>query len=164
MKTSTASQITTKHDGKGSQSKILKEDHQVYGSKGAIAAKYAPLREHQSKLSYPPSGSMQPHKSDVRPAVQVGNSGNLSDNRKQLDIPFGLATKWESMKSSLQGIKASLGAKGFVPLRQTLEREQSRSQIAATESLDSIFERLKQRKDDHGDGDSSDYRFPRSAR
>lgn len=45
MKTSTTSLITSNQDGKGSRSKILKDDHQVYGSKGAITAKYAPLRE-----------------------------------------------------------------------------------------------------------------------
>lgn len=164
MRIATASLTTSKQDGKGSQSKILKEDHQIYGSKDAIATKYAPLRENQNKLSYPPSGSVQPHRSDVRPSVQAGNSGNSSNSRKQLDIPLGLATKWESMKSSLQGIKASLGAKRFAPLRQVPEREQSRPQNSATESLDSIFERLKQRKEDHEDDDSSDWRFPRSAR
>eukprot|EP01018_Ginkgo_biloba_P034789 Gb_30378 [translate_table: standard] len=164
MKVATASIRTSKEDGKGSQSKILKEDYQIYGSKGGIANKYAALREHQNKPSNSPTGLIQPHRStDTRSPVQ-DNKVNVSNNRDQMDITSGFATKWESMKSSIQGIKANLGAKRFAPLRQLQEREQTKPQISSTESLDTIFERLKQRRDNGNDDDDSDLRYVRSAR
>uniref|UniRef100_A0A0C9S2R0 TSA: Wollemia nobilis Ref_Wollemi_Transcript_18715_2611 transcribed RNA sequence n=1 Tax=Wollemia nobilis TaxID=56998 RepID=A0A0C9S2R0_9CONI len=152
-------------DVKGSHSKIMKEDYQTLGSKGAIASKYAALREHQTKPSNLPSGLVQQERQDVRPPVQHGNSGDILNSRNQFDIPSGLTTKWQSMKSSFQNIKASIGARRFAPLRQSQEREQVRPQTSTTETLDTIFERLKRRKEDYENNeDDSELRFVRSAR
>ncbi|KAH9299722.1 hypothetical protein KI387_031404, partial [Taxus chinensis] len=147
---------STKDDVNGSQSKSLKEGHHTQGSKSAIASKYAVLREHQNKPSHLQSGVIQPQRQDIRNPGQPINSGNIPNSRNQSDIASGLATKWDSMKSSLQSMKASLGARRFVPLRQFQEREESRLQISPTESLDTIFERLKRRKDDNENDDGSD--------
>uniref|UniRef100_A0A0D6QV51 LMBR1-like membrane protein n=1 Tax=Araucaria cunninghamii TaxID=56994 RepID=A0A0D6QV51_ARACU len=152
-------------DVQGSHSKIMKEDYQTLGSKGVIASKYAALREHQTKPSNLPSGLVQQQRQDVRPPVQHGNAGDIPNSRNEFDIPSGLTTKWQSMKSSFQNIKASIGARRFAPLRQSQEREQARPQTSTTETLDTIFERLKRRKEDNENNeDDADLRFVRSAR
>ncbi|XP_057869998.2 uncharacterized protein LOC131076713 [Cryptomeria japonica] len=161
-KTGTEVKVALKKDDvKGIQSKTLKEDIHTQGSKGAIASKYIAIREHQSKPSHLHPGVIQPQRHDIRNAIQPSNSENMPNSRNQFDISSGLATKWESMKSSLQSMKANLGAKRFVPLRQLQEREDSRPHVSPTESLDTIFERLKRRKEDNeNDDDGSELRWP----
>lgn len=65
----------------------------------------------------------------------------------------GLALKWESMKISFQGLKSSFGSKRFLPLHHIQEPKWD----SPSESLDEIFQRLKQPTMDHGDyGDDED--------
>nr|XP_048337206.1 LMBR1 domain-containing protein 2 homolog A-like isoform X2 [Ziziphus jujuba var. spinosa] len=65
----------------------------------------------------------------------------------------GLASKWESMKTSFQGLKSNIGSKRFLPLHHIQEPKLD----SPSESLDEIFQRLKQPTMDHGDyGDDED--------
>nr|CAD1826937.1 unnamed protein product [Ananas comosus var. bracteatus] len=54
------------------------------------------------------------------------------------------ASTWTSMKSGFQNFKANMGAKKFLPLRQ-VQGQAIHTRVSSSESLDEIFQRLKQR-------------------
>ncbi|KAG5548480.1 hypothetical protein RHGRI_013982 [Rhododendron griersonianum] len=71
---------------------------------------------------------------------------NVSDTGNSQTTPVGpssgIASTWQSMKSGFQNIKSNIGAKKFLPLRQVEDTKHSR--VSSSESLDEIFQRLKQ--------------------
>ncbi|EHA8586768.1 LMBR1 domain-containing protein 2 [Cocos nucifera] len=131
---------TSMGSGKGNQSKPLKEEGHRFGtSLETIASKYAMIRWQQG------SQSSMSKENDTSPAsVSLLNAGNAE---KQSDgLPMGpstrLASTWASMKTGLQNFKANIGARKFLPLHQALQTLHSR--VSSSESLDEIFQRLKQ--------------------
>jgi len=73
-------------------------------------------------------------------------NANVSDAGNSQNTPVGpssgIASTWQSMKSGFQNIKSNIGAKKFLPLRQVEDTKHSR--VSSSESLDEIFQRLKQ--------------------
>ncbi|XP_071736915.1 uncharacterized protein [Rutidosis leptorrhynchoides] len=65
--------------------------------------------------------------------------------------PSKISLTWESMKSNLQNLRSNIGAKKFMPLRQSQDTRES--QVSTSESLDEIFARLKQRSREDEDLD-----------
>lgn len=72
----------------------------------------------------------------------------------------GVAATWQSMKMGFQNFKANIGAKKFLPLRESQENTKH-SQVPSSESLDEIFENLKRPAPDYrkysSDDDLDDY-------
>ena len=79
------------------------------------------------------------------------------------------ASKWEAMKTGFQNLKFNIVAKRFIPLRQG--QETKIDHVSSSESLDEIFERLKQPtmnrrgyyNDDNDDDHGLDIREMRSS-
>ena len=85
----------------------------------------------------------------------AGNSQNTT-----VGSSTGLASTWESMKTGFQSFKSNIGAKKFLHLRQVQDTKHSR--VSSSESLDEIFQRLKQPTIDnrsyvHDDDDYDDH-------
>lgn len=60
----------------------------------------------------------------------------------------GLASKWATMKIGFQNFKSNIGAKRFIPLSQ-VQGNSLDSHSSSSESLDEIFQRLKQSTVNH---------------
>ncbi|KAJ4833660.1 hypothetical protein Tsubulata_001298 [Turnera subulata] len=133
---------------KGGPSKPLKEDGNRYvTSKEAIGNKYAAMREQGRHANLGPA-----EKNISSAKVSLLDTGN-----SRSDTPggpsSGLSFKWESMKNGFQNFKANIGAKKFLPLRQTPEPISS---SPSNESLDEIFQRLKRPSIEHGGHSDND--------
>ncbi|XP_020582413.1 LMBR1 domain-containing protein 2 homolog A-like isoform X2 [Phalaenopsis equestris] len=120
-----------------------KENNQSYGRE-AIANKYAALRE---KLGRQPSFARSSKEKGV-PSTSVSLL-NPDDNHNHSDentVASGISSKWASMKSSFQNLKANIGAKKFkfLPLRQ-IQGTSLHSPTSSSECLDEIFWRIKER-------------------
>ncbi|KAM4088402.1 hypothetical protein ACJW30_07G068000 [Castanea mollissima] len=70
----------------------------------------------------------------------TADSSNLQNVTEGSSSRF--ASKWEAMKTGFQNLKSNIVAKGFIPLRQS--QETKIDHVSSSESLDEIFERLKQ--------------------
>ncbi|XP_048335740.2 uncharacterized protein LOC107425310 isoform X2 [Ziziphus jujuba] len=135
------------NDGmKGTPSKSSNEEARKYGShREAIGNKYAALRE-QSKQG---SSNMKPVEKNIASAkVSLLDNSKPNPSDTTEGPSSGLASKWASMKSGFQSFKANLGAKKFLPLRQSQESNLV-SRVSSSESLDEIFQRLKRPSVDH---------------
>ncbi|XP_044485870.1 LMBR1 domain-containing protein 2 homolog A-like isoform X2 [Mangifera indica] len=121
-------------------------------SKEAMNNKYAAVRE-QSKQS---SGTKALEQNNASSKVSLLNGGNSSGNTT--GGPSSLALKWNSMKTGFQSIRANIGAKKFLPLRQAQETNLI-SHDNSLESLDEIFQRLKRPSSsdhEHAEEDEND--------
>ncbi|KAK0604998.1 hypothetical protein LWI29_021756 [Acer saccharum] len=129
-------------------SKPLKEEARKYGtSREAISNKYAAIREQNRHASSP-----KPVEQSIASAkVSLLDANNSQSSDTTAGSTSGLASKWESMKTGFQSFKANIGAKKFIPLRQTQEPDLV-SRADSSESLDEIFQRLKRPS-----GDSETY-------
>ncbi|XWS54536.1 hypothetical protein CRYUN_Cryun10bG0097300 [Craigia yunnanensis] len=116
------------------QFKPLKEEVQHDTSREAISKKYSGIREQQKKQA---SNTKSTKKDSTSLTVDAGNSETV------MRPSGGLASKWESMKSGLLNFKSNLEAKRFLLLHQSQEHTMS-SRASSSESLDEIFQRLKQ--------------------
>lgn len=135
-----------KVSGENNQPKVPKVNSKGTSNRDTLANKYASLREQQSRQS--------------AAAVSDGNgvsSASVSllepgESNKQLGglaaASSGISSTWASMKTGLQNFKANLGSKKFLPVRQANESS-SQDSRASSESLDEIFQRLKQQPSSH---------------
>ncbi|KAE9604789.1 hypothetical protein Lal_00010903 [Lupinus albus] len=116
----------------GSMSKHLKEETSRHGSsREAISNKYSAIREQSSR----------PTEKNVAYANSMLDEGNTSSSNTAVVPSSGLASTWLNMKNGFQNFKANVGAKKFLPIRQT--QEDNISSASSSESLDAIFKRLK---------------------
>ncbi|KAK7247392.1 hypothetical protein RIF29_42275 [Crotalaria pallida] len=123
--------------------KTLKEER-FSSNREAISSKYAAVRQ-QSRQAY----KSKPDETNIASAkVSLLDQSNTRSGNTAGVSSSVLASKWHSMKTGFQSFKANMGAKGYLPLRQTEEDKISRA--SSSESLDDIFQRLKQPSLDQG--------------
>lgn len=126
----TSSLINTEING--GLPKTLKEETRRYSSsREAISSKYAAVRRQSEQAS-----KFKPEEKNIE-----SSKVSLLDHGAGVSSS-GLASTWQTMKMGFRSFKANIGARGFLPTRQTLEGKISR--VSSSESLDDIFQRLKQ--------------------
>ncbi|CAL9244945.1 unnamed protein product [Arabidopsis halleri] len=137
---------------KGSSSKD--DMSRKYGSaREAITNKYAAIREQQNKHS--PSSMTKPENmaSAKVSLLETDNSGP-SNGQGSGEPSSRLASTWRNMKLGIQSFKENVATKKFLPLRQSPETTTLTSTRVVTssvpQSLDEIFQRLKNRSVEHG--------------
>lgn len=122
----------------GRLSKTLKEETRRYGSsREAISRKYAAVRQQSGQAS-----ELNAEERNLDSAkVSLLDKGNTHyDNTSGT---YGLGSTWQTLKKGFTSFKADIGgAKGVLPTRQTQQDRISR--VSSSESLDDIFQRLKQ--------------------
>ncbi|KAK4563933.1 hypothetical protein RGQ29_006143 [Quercus rubra] len=78
--------------------------------------------------------------------VKKNVTSSTADSSNLQNVTAGsssrFASKWEAMKTGFQNLKSNIVAKRFIPLRQG--QETKIDHVSSSESLDEIFERLKQ--------------------
>lgn len=106
--------------------------------------------------------------------VEKNVTSSTADSSNLQNVTAGsssrFASKWEAMKTGFQNLKSNIVAKRFIPLRQG--QETKIDHVSSSESLDEIFERLKQPtmnrrgyyNDDNDDDHGLDIREMRSSR
>jgi hypothetical protein len=136
---------------KGSSSKD--DMSRKYGSaREAITNKYAAIREQQNKHS--PSSMTKPENmaSAKVSLLETDNSGP-SNGQGSGEPSSRLASTWRNMKLGIQSFKENVATKKFLPLRQSPETTALTSTRVVTssvpQSLDEIFQRLKNRSVEH---------------
>lgn len=148
----------SKEGGKATQPKALKEENWRYGnSRDAIESKYAAIRDQQGRHSSP-SASAQKSKvtSTSVSLLEGGSAPNQYSSANTIGGPSAkISSTWESMKAGFQNFKTNIEAKKFLPLRQVPEASVN-SRDASSQSLDDIFQRLKQHPNRDRNGDFSD--------
>ncbi|XP_039127247.1 LMBR1 domain-containing protein 2 homolog A isoform X1 [Dioscorea cayenensis subsp. rotundata] len=137
-------------DDRGNYSKAPKEESSSkYGTnRETMANKYAAIREQQSRKAS--STESKDEISPVSVSLLEPDESQKPSTGKVGGSPAALASAWASMKTSFQNVKANIGAKKFLPLRQAQAQAQAQNNDLHTrndssESLDEIFQRLKQR-------------------
>lgn len=122
----------------GRLSKTLKEETRRYSSSSeAISRKYAGVRQQSGQASKLKTEERNLDSAKVS-LLDKGNThyGNTAGT-------YGLGSTWQTLKKGFTSFKADIGgAKGFSPTRQTQQDRISR--VSSSESLDDIFQRLKQ--------------------
>ncbi|XP_010444543.1 PREDICTED: LMBR1 domain-containing protein 2 homolog A-like isoform X2 [Camelina sativa] len=139
---------------KGSSSKD--DMSRKYGSaREAITNKYAAIREQQNKHS--PSSIKKPENmaSAKVSLLETDSSGPSSNGEGSGEPSSRLASTWRNMKQGIQSFKENVATKKFLPLRQGPETTTltSTSRVVTSsvpQSLDEIFQRLKNRSVEHG--------------
>jgi hypothetical protein len=142
-----------------------------YGSaREAITNKYAAIREQQSRNS--PSTVTKPEtmasaKVSLLETDVSGPSNGEGGGSGSGEPSSRLASTWRNMKLGIQSFKENVATKKFLPLRQGPETTAMTSTSARVttpsipQSLDEIFQRLKNRSVEHGhyldDDDDVDY-------
>ncbi|GAU45308.1 hypothetical protein TSUD_300370 [Trifolium subterraneum] len=117
--------------------KTLDEETRRYGSsREAISNKYAAIRGQGGPLS-----KLKAEEKNVA-SYSVLDEGNTNSRNSAGAPSSGLASTWQTMKTGFQSFKSNIGAKKFLPIRQIQENTISRG--SSSESLDEIFQRLKQ--------------------
>lgn len=137
-------------------SKSLKEEARRYSSsKEVISNKYAAIREQSRQKG---SSNIEPVGKNIASVkVSLLDAGNLRSGNITGGPSSGLASTWASMKTGFQSFKTNIGAKKFIPLRQTQETKLV-SRDSSSESLDEIFQRLKRPSTDHrSSGDEDEH-------
>ncbi|CAI0422131.1 unnamed protein product [Linum tenue] len=140
---STSNLISDDKAGSSSSRVSKEETRRANPSREALSSKYAAVRQ-QSRLS-----NLRPVEKNIASAkvslLDAGNSDSDNTTRGGMSSSSsGLTARWESMKNGFQTFKANIEAKRFIPLRQTLEPSKPISHDSSHESLDEIFQRLKQ--------------------
>lgn len=134
--------------------KTQKKDNEINGSsREAMADKYARTRQDRRSSITEPSKKNAAAVSSLDPV----HSHNQSDVNNTNSSGSALSSKWAFMKSGFQNFKTNIGARKFLPL-QEIHETSLRARVSSSESLDEIFDRLKQRpgKDKNGELDSED--------
>ncbi|XP_042488711.1 LMBR1 domain-containing protein 2 homolog A isoform X2 [Macadamia integrifolia] len=142
-----------KDGGKGSRSKSSKEDTWNYGtSREAIGNKYSAIREQRRQLAATKSSAKSSETNIASATVSLLTPANsqIQSGNTTGEPSSGLASTWDSMKTGFQNLKANIGSKKFLPLRQGQETKLV-SRDSSSESLDDIFQRLKRPTLDHRD-------------
>ncbi|KAI4345274.1 hypothetical protein L6164_012411 [Bauhinia variegata] len=129
----------------GSLSKTSKEETRKHGSsREAISNKYAAIREQNGQAS-----KLKPEAKSIASAkVSLHDGGSTRSNNTAAVPTSGLSSTWNTMKTGFQSLKANMEARKFFPLKQMEETKISR--VPSSESLDEIFQRLKQPSLDQG--------------
>ena len=134
------SATTSIHEkGKENPSKSSKEGGYRYGtSREALDNKYAAIRDQSRQAS-----RSNPAENNITSAkVSLLDSGKSQPGDSIGEPSSGLASKWLSMKTGFRSFRANIGAKRFLPLRQSQE-DDILPHSSSHESLDEIFQRLK---------------------
>lgn len=125
-----------------------------YGSaREAITNKYAAIREQQNKHS--PSSKPENMASAKVSLLETDSSGP-SNGEGSGEPSSRLASTWRNMKLGIQSFKDNVATKKFLPLRQgpeTTAITSTSSRVLTSsvpQSLDEIFQRLKNRSVEHG--------------
>ncbi|XP_024006987.1 LMBR1 domain-containing protein 2 homolog A isoform X3 [Eutrema salsugineum] len=138
-----------------------------YGSaREAITNKYAAIREQQNRHS--PSSVTKPEKmASAKVSLLETDSSGPSNGEGSGEPSSRFASTWRNMKLGIQSFKDNVATKKFLPLRQgpettTITSTSTRVVTSSTpQSLDEIFQRLKNRSVEHGhyldDDDEVDY-------
>lgn len=119
-------------DKKGEQLKLLKEDDQFGRSRNTINKKHTTTRDPDKKAS----------NMDFKKNVTSLTADASKTQMAEAGPSSGLA-KWEAMKSGFQIFKSNINANRFIPLQQ-LRETKLEPHVSSSESLDEIFQRLKQ--------------------
>lgn len=106
---------------------------QHQNNRETFGRKYTAVRTQQTTQNLP-------EKSRAAFDANVSDTGN--SHTTPVGPSSGIASTWQSMKSGFQNIKSNIGAKKFLPLRQVEDTKHSR--VSSSESLDELFQRLKQ--------------------
>ncbi|CAL9175505.1 unnamed protein product [Musa hybrid cultivar] len=147
-----AASVLPKENSNGIPPKPPKQDKRKdTTSHEAIVNKYAMIREQQVKKPSSPALKEKATSSASVSLLEAGNSQRQSDG-PAVGTTSGLTSTWASMKNGFQNFKTNLGAKKFFPLRQVQETP-LHSRGSSSESLDEIFQKLKQRPSKNQDGD-----------
>ncbi|KAL2343088.1 hypothetical protein Fmac_004373 [Flemingia macrophylla] len=136
----TAALVNTETNG--NLSKTTKEETRRYGSsREAISSKYAAIRQ-QNRFT-----SKSKAEEENLASTKVSFVDHANTYSRNASGTSGLASKWQTMKTGFQSFRANIGGKGFLPIRETQGAMISRA--SSSESLDDIFQRLKQPALDH---------------
>ncbi|KAG6652821.1 hypothetical protein CIPAW_05G032800 [Carya illinoinensis] len=135
--------------GKGGQLKPLKEDDPFGRSRKTVNKKHTTTRDHDKK--------------DFEKNVTSSTADASKTQIAEAGPSSGLTSKWEAMKTGFQNFKSNIGANRFIPLRQ-LRETKLESHVSSSESLEEIFQRLKQPTINHrrlskDDDDDDDYLY-----
>ncbi|KAF5448464.1 hypothetical protein F2P56_028999 [Juglans regia] len=138
---------------KGGQLKPLKEEDPFGRSRKAVNKKHTTTRDHYKKASNMDFEKNVTSSTADASKTQIAEAGPSS----------GLTSKWEAMKTGFQNFKSDIGANRFIPLRQ-LRETKLESRVSSSESLEEIFQRLKQPTINHrrfskDDDDDDDYLY-----
>uniref|UniRef100_A0A1J3E5U1 LMBR1 domain-containing protein 2-like protein A n=1 Tax=Noccaea caerulescens TaxID=107243 RepID=A0A1J3E5U1_NOCCA len=141
-----------------------------YGSaREAITNKYAAIREQQSRHSPSPATKPENMASAKVSLLETDVSGpsNGEGGGASGEPSSRLASTWRNMKLGIQSFKENVATKKFLPLRQgpeTTAMTSAGTRVTTSsipQSLDEIFQRLKNRSVEHGhyldDDDDVDY-------
>ncbi|CAE6260849.1 unnamed protein product [Arabidopsis arenosa] len=137
---------------KGSSSKD--DMSRKYGSaREAITNKYAAIREQQNKHS--PSSMTKPENmASAKVSLLETDDSGPSNGQGSGEPSSRLASTWRNMKLGIQSFKENVATKKFLPLRQSPETTTLTGTRVVTssapQSLDEIFQRLKNRSVEHG--------------
>lgn len=114
------------------------EARRYSGHREAISSKYAAIREQSRKpFNVKRVGDLSSAK------VSLLDAGN-SPVTNITGVPSsGVAAKWATMKSGFLSFKTKIGAKKYLPLSE-VEDSKLIHRVSSSESLEDIFERLKQ--------------------
>ncbi|CAF1706969.1 BnaCnng28310D [Brassica napus] len=128
-----------------------------YGSaREAITNKYAAIREQQNRYSPSPVTKSENMASAKVSLLETDSSGRSNgEGGGSGESSTRLASTWRNMKLGIQSFKENVATKKFLPLRQGPE---STTTVTSTrvmnpsmpQSLDEIFQRLKNRSVEHG--------------
>ena len=121
-----AGTTSSRVDGRAGQSKYIH-------NREMISNKYSSVRDQSRQATKPVK------KETVSTSASLLEEGN-SENRSAA----GISQTWASVKNGFQNFKANMGAKKFTPLRQD-PGFAPHSNASSPESLDDIFQRIKQR-------------------
>ncbi|KFK28211.1 hypothetical protein AALP_AA8G487000 [Arabis alpina] len=138
---------------KGNSSKD--EMSRKYGSaREAITNKYAAIREQQSRHS--PSPVTTKPENMKASLLETDHAGPSNGEGGSGEPSSRLASTWRNMKLGIQSFKDNVATKKFLPLRQSQETTNITNPSARVttssvpQSLDEIFQRLKNRSVEHG--------------
>ncbi|CAN8251537.1 unnamed protein product [Cochlearia groenlandica] len=130
-----------------------------YGSaREAITNKYAAIREQQNRHSPSPTTKTDNMTSAAKVSLLETNSSSGPGNGEggSGEPSSRLASTWRNMKLGIQSFKDNVATKKFLPLRQgsettTISNTSTRGMTSSVpQSLDEIFQRLKNRSVEHG--------------
>lgn len=136
-------------DGKRGQLKPLMEEAPCDRSREAISKKHSAGREHKKQAS-----NMDLIGKNVISTADASCKTQI--------MAAGPSSKWETMKSDFQNFKSYIGAKRFIPLHLQVQENKLDSHVSSPESLDEIFQRLKQPSVNdrgYGEDDYDDYLY-----
>ncbi|KAK4759518.1 hypothetical protein SAY87_022649 [Trapa incisa] len=138
MKTAMSSANGTTQEGPSRAAS--EEGHRYPNSRESISRKYAAIREQQSRQA----SKANPSTENISSAkVYLLDSEDSRADSNTMVPPMGISSRWASMKNGFQTFKANIGARKFLPLHQNQETDLG-SRVSSHESLDEIFQRLKQ--------------------